>query len=81
MGMKCLFCKQQLKLFEQYCPKCGKKVFSDDPPEKGSARIPPISREELLAVLQKNGIMLDQEPVEEENNPAMALVYLDLMDN
>ena len=30
--MKCLYCKKELKLFEQYCPSCGKKVFDDDPP-------------------------------------------------
>ena len=29
--MKCLYCKKELKLFEQYCPSCGKKVFDDDP--------------------------------------------------
>lgn len=58
MGMKCFFCKHQLNLFEERCPNCG-KAFDD-----------PMTKEEALAVLKKNGVVLNQEPVVEVDNPA-----------
>ena len=33
-AMRCLYCKKTLKLFDQYCLSCGKKVFDDDPAPK-----------------------------------------------
>ena len=73
MGMSKFYCLNCYKDMgdNMICPYCGKHRFGEYA----------MTKEEAVDVLRKNKVVLNQEPVEEENNPAMALVYLDLMDN
>lgn len=31
MRMKCIYCNQEMKIYEQYCPACGELVIEGDP--------------------------------------------------